>query len=149
MKIEELLNKYFEGLTTCEEERRLRHYFTREKNLPHEWEIYRPLFACLEEEAEAFQATQKEGKHPAAPRIHRHKLLYATIGIAATMLLCIGLNLLLPHSGENMSPSFVIINGQYHDDPKLVQAKALEALQNVGFTDEELKENIIIPNLLY
>ena len=41
MKIEELLNKYFEGLTTCEEERRLRHYFTREKNLPHEWEIYR------------------------------------------------------------------------------------------------------------
>ena len=30
MKIEELLNKYFEGLTTCEEERRLRHYFTRE-----------------------------------------------------------------------------------------------------------------------
>ena len=54
MKIEELLNKYFEGLTTCEEERRLRHYFTREKNLPHEWEIYRPLFTCLEEEAEAF-----------------------------------------------------------------------------------------------
>ena len=29
MNIEELLNKYFEGDTSCEEERELRHFFTQ------------------------------------------------------------------------------------------------------------------------
>lgn len=30
MNIEELLNKYFDGDTTCEEERELRRFFTQE-----------------------------------------------------------------------------------------------------------------------
>ena len=30
MKIEELLNKYFEGETTCEEEHQLRNFFTQD-----------------------------------------------------------------------------------------------------------------------
>lgn len=150
MKIEELLDKYFEGLTTCDEERYLRRYFTREKKLSHEWEIYRPFFTYLEKEAEAHQQTlQEETKRSVLLSFHRNKLVYITMGIAATLLLCIGLGILLPHMGENTTPGFVIINGKYYDDPKLVQAKALEALQNVGFTDEELKENIIIPKLLY
>ena len=49
-------------------------------------------------------------------------------------------------SNETAS-NYVIIDGKYYDDPRLVQAKALEALDNVSFTNDELKDNII-PDLL-
>ena len=41
--IEELLEKYFEGETTCEEERTLRRYFCSEQ-VPDHLGVYRPLF---------------------------------------------------------------------------------------------------------
>jgi len=40
--IETLLNKYFEGETTCEEERRLRRFFA-EGLVPEHLEVYRPV----------------------------------------------------------------------------------------------------------
>ena len=40
MNIEELLNKYFEGETTCEEERELRRFFTR-GIIPEHLQMYR------------------------------------------------------------------------------------------------------------
>ncbi|MCZ2668196.1 hypothetical protein O1399_17145, partial [Bacteroides fragilis] len=43
MNIEELLNKYFEGETTCEEERELRRFFTR-GIIPEHLQMYRPMF---------------------------------------------------------------------------------------------------------
>ena len=49
MNIEELLNKYFEGETTCEEERELRRFFTR-GIVPEHLQMYRPMFAFLTEE---------------------------------------------------------------------------------------------------
>ena len=44
MKIDELLDKYFEGATSCEEERELRRFFTEEA-VPEHLQTYRPLFA--------------------------------------------------------------------------------------------------------
>ena len=43
MKIEELIDRYFEGQTSCEEERELRSFFTQE-NVPESLQVYRPLF---------------------------------------------------------------------------------------------------------
>lgn len=44
--IEELLNKYFEGETTCEEERQLRRFFAKGL-VPEHLEVYCPMFAFL------------------------------------------------------------------------------------------------------
>ena len=44
MKIEELIDRYFEGQTSCDEERELRRFFTQE-NIPESLQVYRPLFA--------------------------------------------------------------------------------------------------------
>ena len=49
MNIEELLNKYFDGDTTCEEERELRRFFTQE-TVPEHLKEYSPLFAFLAKE---------------------------------------------------------------------------------------------------
>lgn len=152
MKTEELLEKYFDGQTTCEEERELRRFFASDQ-VPENLEVYRPLFACIDREVEAFQQTQKEestpATHPAGIRksTRLYRLYYLTTGIAAALLLCIGIAGLLPHVTPTRT-GYAIIDGHYCDDPKLVQAKALEALQNVGFTEEELKETITLPNLL-
>lgn len=149
MKTEELLEKYFDGQTTCEEERALRRFFASDQ-VPEHLEVYRPLFACIDREAEAFRAAQKEeaapATHPAGVR-KPTRLYYLTTGIAAALLLCIGIAGLLPHATPART-GYAIIDGRYCDDPQLVQAKALEALQNVGFTEEELKETITLPNLL-
>ena len=49
MNIEELLNKYFEGETNCEEERELRRFFTQ-GIVPEHLQMYGPMFAFFSEE---------------------------------------------------------------------------------------------------
>ena len=156
MKTEELLEKYFDGQTTCEEERTLCRLFASDQ-VPAHLKVYRPLFACIDREAEAFKATRQASTddpdtlskamptEKQLPRLHR--LYRLTTSIAAILLLCIGIAALLPRTSTDHT-CYAIIDGQYCDDPQLVQTKALEALQNVGFTDEELKETITLPNLL-
>ena len=77
MKIEELIDRYFEGQTSCDEERELRRFFTQE-NIPESLQVYRPLFACLDQEAKAFQ---KESI-PAKKLSFRRRFIYMTGGIA-------------------------------------------------------------------
>ena len=83
MKIEELIDRYFEGQTSCDEERELRRFFTQE-NIPESLQVYRPLFACLDQEAKAFQ---KESI-PAKKLSFRRRFIYMTGGIAAGLLPC-------------------------------------------------------------
>lgn len=61
--IETLLNKYFEGETTCEEERRLRRFFA-EGLVPEHLEVYCPMFAFFE--AEQKELAEISGKGNAA-----------------------------------------------------------------------------------
>lgn len=133
MTTEELLDKYFDGKTSCEEEKQLRRFFT-EGNVPPHLQIYIPMFAYLEHESRQYP------QHPV--RMHRRgklkQIAYWTVGVAAGISLLFGIYQLTErqHEAEN----YVIINGQRYTDTKLAKAKALEALQNVSFTEEELNE---------
>ena len=88
MNIEELLNKYFEGETSCEEERELRHFFTQ-GIVPEHLKEYSPLFAFLEKENRQAKTTDTE---PATKqrRLRRHAI-YTLSGIAAGLLLLLGI----------------------------------------------------------
>ena len=151
MKIEELLEKYFDGQTTCEEERALRRFFASDQ-VPEHLEVYRPLFACIDQKVEAFQQTQKEESTPAkqskatSKPTRLYRLYYLTTGIAAALLLCIGIAGLLPHITTNHT-SYAIIDGHYCDDPKLVQAKALKPCRKEAFTNKNLKKNTSLQNI--
>lgn len=133
--MEELIEKYFDGATTCEEERILRRSFVTGEVPPH-LEVYRPLFAYLDQEAEKFRYAE--------PVIHTRRktsrLFILRLGgsIAAAILLCLGLVRFLPLN--NQTENFVVIDGQRYTAPALVQAKAQEALFNVSYTDEELNQ---------
>ncbi len=133
MKIDELLDKYFEGGTSCEEEREIRRFFAQEE-VPGHLEMYRPLFAYLAQEIKAGQETSRK---IVPPERKKHIRLFRTLGsIAAGVLLLAGIAQIVSvsYSPEN----YVIIDGKRYTDERLVQAKALEALQNAGFTDEDL-----------
>ena len=95
MKIDELLDKYFEGETSCEEERELRRFFTEEE-VPEHLQTYRPLFAYLNREAtsmaeptEEKSVTTESAKEVPAQRkpFRLYRTFYAVSGIAAGLLL--------------------------------------------------------------
>ena len=117
--IETLLNKYFEGETTCEEERRLRRFFA-EGLVPEHLEVYRPVFAF-------FEAEQKE-----LPEI-------SGIGnaVAAALLLLLGISGIYRH----ISPApanYVIIDGKEYTDVHLIREQAMVAFRDVSLSEEEV-----------
>ena len=140
--IEQLLEKYFDGQTTCQEERQLREAF-RTGNIPPHLEVYRPLFGFIDHEAQQQQPQAEAPTVPSARRPRYKILLYAATGIAACLLLALGTVRL--SSPAPQPESFVIINGQRYTDSQLALSKAQEALQNVRMTDEDVQKLILQP----
>lgn len=139
-RLDELIEKYFDGQTTCAEERAIRHAFAQGP-VPDNLEVYRPLFAGLARLSES-QAHTEEMKPPRRKiNLRSPRLRYWAGGIAAGLALCLVLARLLP---GDAAESYVIIDGKRYTDPALVQAKACEALDNVSYTDEEL-HNLLFP----
>lgn len=132
MNIEELVNKYFEGETTCEEERELRRYFTSE-DVPEGLRAYRPIFAYFEEEAKQNKKSRTEGK----TRNIRQRLIYAFSGMAAGILLAIGIASL--YQQYDTTPSnYVIIDGKKYTDASLVQQQAQAAFRDVSLSKDDV-----------
>jgi hypothetical protein len=67
MNIDSLINKYFEGATTSEEERYLRRFFAEEP-IPDHLKVYRPLFAYFEQEIEQIRTINQPPFLFAKPR---------------------------------------------------------------------------------
>lgn len=139
MKIDELLDKYFEGATSCEEERELRRYFTEEE-VPEHLQMYRPLFACLDMEAKEHRLRQQEeaDKPKADPkRLLPHRWYYSIGGIAAGLLILVGVANLYRHTLATPT-DYVIINGKRYTDANLIREQALSAFQDVSMSQEEV-----------
>ncbi len=134
--IEVLLNKYFEGETTCEEERELRRFFT-EGLVPEHLQMYRPMFAFFEEEhtqyAQASATTQSEKKN----KTFRYYLTYSLGTVAATLLLVLGVSGVYRHLSP-ASSSYVIIDGKQYTDAALIREQAKAAFRDVSFSEEEV-----------
>lgn len=146
MKIDELLNRYFEGETSCEEERELRRYFT-EGDVREDLAVYRPLFACIDEEAKAHRRAQEaeaDAKaavadvHPESNGRRRTVRLYRLWGgIAAGVLLLIG----IANLGQRLwaTPTdYAIIDGKRYTDARVIRQQALSAFQDVQMSREEV-----------
>ena len=135
MNIEELLNKYFEGETSCDEERELRRFFTQ-GIVPEHLEMYRPLFAFLEAEKQQVQATV-EAATPKRKTPLRRRILYGLSGMAAGLVLLLSVAGTIRHFNPQPE-NYVIIDGKQYTDAKLVQEQALAAFQEVSFSQEEV-----------
>lgn len=141
MKIDDLLNKYFDGNTTCEEEREIKRFFS-EGNVPSELEVYRPLFAFFEEEAKQdsihTECINEETKQIKAIRPKRN-FIYTMSSIAA------GLLIILSIAGIkqiNRPANYVIIDGHKSTNVQLAREQALAAFDDVSFNREEIFETL-------
>lgn len=133
MKIEELVDRYFEGETSCEEERELRRFFNNER-VPEHLEAYRPLFAYIEQEAKAYR---EERNHTAKATSRFRRINYIISGVAAVVLLLIGIagiNKYLHDTPVN----YVIIDGKQYTDDNIVREQALAAFRDIRTTEDEV-----------
>lgn len=120
--IDEILNDYFEGKSSLEQEKIARQYFLEGEVKP-EHEIYKALFAALarEKTIKAPIVNFPGAEHKKAPRTRRI-LFISFSGIAAVLLLLFALRPL--QSPREQNPTVVIINGQKITDPLLAREYA-------------------------
>ena len=120
--IKKLIDKYMDGLTTRDEEERLRRYFTSpESIIPADLEWMRALMEW------------EDTPHPVTRRKHA---VVQMLRIAAMLLVVVSIAFAL----WPRQKCFAIIDGQRVTNREVVQEEALEALNMVSSTDEETFE---------
>lgn len=128
MNIDELIDRYFEGETSAEEESRLRAFFASGQ-VPERLSVYIPLFAYFDQEI------AKKNRH--IP-FNRRTAIWLASGVAACMLLLLGIGRMLnPMDPCFCSDSYVVINGRCYTDIHKVRSMAFEALQEVATPIDE------------
>jgi hypothetical protein len=157
--ISQLIEKYFQGETTLEEEKQLKTFFQQEDIAP-EWKIYQPLFNFLEVEksrkpGEHFESKVYQEIQPTQKKTRVLHLAPRWIGaVAASLLLVLSIWWLYPELSPE--PASAINWEQYEpEDPKeafQITKKALmkvsvelnrgaqKAAQEVGALQDFLKE---------
>lgn len=147
MNIETLIERYFDGQTSCEEERLLRQYFNSD-NVAQHLKMYRPLFAYIQKEIDAHNGaethredeTKTENSRVVAKQLsYRNRFLFALCGVAAGLLLIISIKS-YEHSLPATTGNFVIIDGKKYTDENMVREQALAAFRSMQTTEEEVLE---------
>jgi hypothetical protein len=132
-EVQTLLERYLDGLTTNEEEGRLRDYFTRAgQPVPAEWRVYRALFAY--EQAEA-AALQQQAAAPSATlrQGFKRRWLPLVLAVAAAAAVLLVLVMQLPTSGNN----YAVIDGKVIRNKKIINREAEASLNMVSADADE------------
>ncbi len=156
--IQQLINRFFEGETSLEEEQQLYAFYDSHDVLPEELEKYREMFAgfgAIAWEDEAKDETKNEvretskASHAKQKTLPHRKLFYVLSGIAATLFLCLGIfasvhiheEKLLARSYEG---SYIIVNGERIDDLSRIKPAIEQALSKANDIECNLSENSVV-----
>ena len=125
MKIEQLLEKYFEGLTSTKEEAFLRRYFTTD-DVPEGLMAYKPLFVHFDSEIKKLSVDSG-----------RTSIVWWLSGAAACAAILIGSFFLV--SQQKRCPGkgdYVMIDGRCFTDAATIRSAMLKTLHEVSTEDE-------------
>lgn len=144
-RIDQLLEKYFQGTTTLQEEQELKLYFSSEEVFDKHKE-FQPLFDLF--------SVEKKATYPAAPQSTQKRALWIKVsafsGIAASIAL---VTMLLFTPGKKPTDTYLVINGNKLQDEQLAQQYAEDklstvcALLNKGLQPIELVETNLLQSL--
>jgi len=145
--IRQLLDRYFEGETSLEEEAQLRRAF-QQKEVPEDLQPFRPLFRYLNQEREArldqgfeqrlLEQIDEKPETPPAAIMRRLPVQRWAVGIAAAVVLALGLFWLYqPATFQQQEEVAAIDWSKYEvDDPeeafKITQSALLQASQELN-----------------
>ena len=146
MDIDSLMNKYFEGETTVEEERTLRAYFNQEY-LPEHLKELTPMFTYIDDEHVALEALKEiRDASPELSITKKRKLIFSrSFYISAIAAACITAVFFLFSPGEsnsNGSESYAWINGKRITDQKEIMMFAEKSLENVSSNENIFMEQM-------
>jgi hypothetical protein len=133
INVETLIEKYFEGFTTLEEEQQLREYF-RQDIIPAEWEVYSAMFRFFASERE----TNETKSLPVAGK-KSLKIYFRWAGAAAAVAACLVYAGLKFTFNDNQIPetSCAYINGEAYTNLELIQSETLKVLQNLSQSNKD------------
>lgn len=136
--IDKILERYFEGESTLEEEQILRNYFGQPE-IEERHKIYAPIFQFfITESSENSESDTKEtiGKR-------QRFNIRPWISIAASIAIIVGLYIIFSPQIENPNKSIVYINGNKTTDINIINDEALNSIDNVTDMDESIVESQI------
>lgn len=112
-RIDELLEKYFAGITSLQEEMEMKNYFGGNDIAP-EYKKYTPLFQAFEKEKEIIMPKQ-EAKIKRKTSLRR-QIIYISSGIAAACLISV-----LVFRYQTPSENYMIVHGKRINDAEKAQ----------------------------
>ncbi len=139
--IKQLLDKYFEGLTSLQEEQTLRNYF-RQDNIDESLLEFKPMFDFFNEERELVMIEENETITPEQnnrPGIKRIWFNRICIGIAASIILLIGIKFTFFNQQKDVqTQSIVYVDGKKFTDIKTIQSQTLNTLEVISESEDEV-----------
>lgn len=126
-KIEDILEKYFQGETSIAEEKELKDYFSS-PNVAQHLEQYKPMFGYFSQVKE-----QKSTQEIPLPKSRDKKRNVAWLSIAASVVVLLGIGTYFYVSEKNAAPTVAQTELGTYDNPEEALAatqKALALLSN-------------------
>lgn len=141
--IRHLIDKYFEGDTSSEEEIMIREYFNQE-DLPADLKVYQPIFRFLDDESIALAALNEIQEEPLIPVKNKRPFITKLQTIAAVAAVLLVLVLLLSRLSQQTSTaeSYVWVDGKQITDLSTVQKYAESSFGKVKPENDIIKEQL-------
>lgn len=147
-KIEELLNKYFEGETSLQEEQTLKEYFLNADNVPAKWNYAKAMFT-------GFCSNKEVTSHTVAVKKNGMPLKRIAAAVAVVALLSVSVALFVPKEKE----IYCYVNGKPVTDYELALKHAERAFgimekeiskpaQSLDLIEKEVEKSTIYIDLL-
>lgn len=147
-EIEELLNRYFEGETSLQEEQTLKEYFLNADNVPAKWNYAKAMFT-------GFSSKKEVTSHTVAVRKKGMSLKRIAAAVAVVAILSAGAAMLIPEEKE----IYCYVNGKPVTDYELALKHAERAFgimekeiskpaQSLDLIEKEVEKSTIYIDLL-
>ncbi|MDR2042432.1 MAG: hypothetical protein LBP98_08990 [Tannerella sp.] len=141
-EIEKLLERFFEGRTSGEEEQQLYRFFAQEDTLPEQWLRYRPLFSYFETGLAEECRLPDSNLRPLPPPRRKRRALWA--GVAALLTGILAGTLLLRERAQfdPYEGSYIVRNGVYITDLKQIKPELEATLRDVMRQQEQYEQQL-------
>lgn len=133
-----LLDKYFDGNSSLEEERRLKAYFSTQEQIPEDIKYARAMFGFFAESSEAVMTQTIETPHTVLPKLNPIKrrfskrLLYLTASCAAVMALAFIITSKFGWLNDDNVTIYGYINGKPITDVQQAMDYTITAMDQVS-----------------
>ncbi|MDR3061893.1 MAG: hypothetical protein LBU57_07250 [Dysgonamonadaceae bacterium] len=141
LNIKQLLDQYFEGQTSLQEEQILRNYFQQE-DVDESLTEYKPMFDFFNEERVLNSIEENEVEIPGKVKFLRMGKVWFSrfsIGIAASIMLFFGVKFAFFNQKKEVSgQSIVYVDGKKFTDRKTIRSQTLNTLEAISESEDDV-----------